>query len=226
MKLNQTGRPVMNDDLAMNYAYNLGRSESFIRILLGDFGAPSEHDRANARAEREVTRRTVRERCEAAAATVDHRDPVVIWCHLNAEGDLLEALIPDAIQVSGADSDEAKEEKLSAFTRGEARVLVTKPVVAGWGLNWQHCAHVVYFPTHSHEQYYQAVRRCWRFGQTRPVVVDLIRTDGDARVLANLQRKATAADKMFADLVAHMNDAMKIDTGRVYDRPAEAPAWL
>jgi hypothetical protein len=82
-------------------------------------------------------------------------------------GDLLERLIPDAAQVSGADSDEAKEEKFLAFARGELRVLVTKPKIGAWGLNFQHCAHVTTFPSHSFEQYYQGIRRCWRFGQTR-----------------------------------------------------------
>jgi hypothetical protein len=179
------------------------------------------------REEREVTRRTIRERCEAAAALVaDTGQPAVVWCHLNAEGDLLTRLIPDAIQVSGSDDDDAKEEAFAAFGAGRARVLVIKPRIGAWGLNWQHCAHVVYFPSHSYEQYYQAVRRCWRFGQARPVVVDLVRTDGDAAVLANLQRKAAQADRMFTDLVAHMHDALAVDRGRAYPDPVEVPPWL
>lgn len=176
--------------------------------------------------EREVTRRTIQERCEAAAAKVEHREPAVVWCHLNAEGDLLEKLIPGAIQVSGNDTDDGKEAKFDAFTKGQARVLVTKPKIGAWGLNWQHCAHVVYFPSHSYEQYYQAVRRCWRFGQTIPVVVDLIRTDGDAAVLANLQRKAAQADRMFTDLVAQMADAQSIDHRRSFEQPVAVPTWL
>ena len=82
------------------------------------------------------------------------------------------------------------------------RVLVTKPSIAGWGLNFQHCAHVTFFPSHSFEQYYQGVRRCWRFGQTNPVTVDVVTTEGERRVLDNLQRKAAAADRMFNKLVA------------------------
>lgn len=177
--------------------------------------------------EREVTRRTIQERCEATAEKVaDTGRPAVVWCHLNDEGDFLERLIPDALQVSGSDSDDTKEERFAAFKSGECRVLVCKPKIGAWGLNWEHCSHVTYFPSHSYEQYYQAVRRCWRFGQTRPVLVDIVRTDGDANVLANLQRKARAADKMFSDLVSHMNDAIKIDHSRTFTRETEVPAWL
>jgi len=103
---------------------------------------------------------------------------------------------------------------------------VTKPKIGAWGLNWEHCSHVVYFPSHSYEQYYQAVRRCWRFGQTHPVTVDIVRTDGDVNVLANLQRKATQADRMFTDLVKHMNDALSLDRGRSYGAEVKVPTWL
>jgi hypothetical protein len=188
--------------------------------LLFDLPAVGFHE------EREVTRRTIQERCEAVAGLVSGNEPAVVWCHLNAEGDLLERLIPGAVQVSGADSDERKEEAFAAFKAGDVRVLVTKPKIGAWGLNWEHCAHVAYFPSHSYEQYYQAVRRCWRFGQKRSVLVDLVRTDGDANVLANLQRKGQQADKMFSDLVRHMADAEGIKSGRTYDKPLEVPAWL
>lgn len=177
--------------------------------------------------EREVTHRTIQERCEASTAKVAGTgQPAVIWCHLNDEGDLLAKMIPDATQVSGRDSDESKEEKFAAFKSGQCRVLIIKPVIGAWGLNWEHCAHIVYFPSHSYERYYQAVRRCWRFGQTRPVIVDIVRTDGDSAVLANLQRKAKAADKMFSDLVTHMNESMGIDNRRAYEIRVEVPSWL
>lgn len=177
--------------------------------------------------EREVTRRTINERCEMAASKVSDTDqPAVVWCHLNDEGDLLAKLIPDCQQVSGRDSDDCKEEKFAAFKHGQTRVLVTKPKIGAWGLNWEHCAHVVYFPSHSYEQYYQAVRRCWRFGQTRQVLVDIIRTDGDENVLKNLQRKAIAADKMFSDLVSHMNDAVTVKIDRSYNQKERIPQWL
>ncbi len=178
------------------------------------------------REEREEQRRTVAERCEQAAALVEHDQPAVVWCHLNAEGDRLARLIPGAVQVKGSDSVEAKEEALRAFSDGEVRVLVTKPVIGAWGLNWQHCAHMTFFPSHSYEQYYQAVRRCWRFGQRRPVVVDVVTTEGGRNALENLQRKADAAARMFDRLVLHMNDALAVARVDPHTTPMRSPAWL
>ena len=176
--------------------------------------------------QREERRRTVRERCEKVASLVDDGEQALVWCHLNDEGDLLEDLIPDAIQVSGSDSDDAKEERLLAFARGEARVLVTKPRIAGFGLNLQKCAHVTFFPSHSYEQYYQGVRRCWRFGQKRPVVVDVVTTEGEQEVLKNLQRKAAQADKMFSNLVTQMRMGQKLSGARTFSKPTQVPSWL
>ena len=106
------------------------------------------------------------------------------------------------------------------------RVLIIKPKIGAFGLNWQHCAHVVTFASHSYEQYYQAVRRCWRFGQTRPVTVDVVTTRGEAQVMKNLQRKADAADRMFSQLVACMNNALHIDKTQQYTGKMEKPKWL
>lgn len=177
------------------------------------------------RAEREESRRSLTERCEAAAAALEDADHAVAWCHLNDESKRLAELIDGAVQVSGVDSEYAKEEKLAAFTRGEIRVLVTKPSIGAWGLNWQHAHRMTYFPSHSYEQMYQSVRRMWRFGQTKPVEVDFITTPSTSAVLANLRRKATAADQMFAELVAHMNNAAGIDP-HTYDQDMEVPSWL
>lgn len=91
---------------------------------------------------------------------------------------------------------------------------------------FQHCAHVVYFPSHSFEQYYQSIRRCWRFGQSRPVTVDIITTEGERGVLANLRRKAEQADEMFSRLVAQMNHALSIERGNNHTKALEVPAWL
>ena len=176
--------------------------------------------------QREERRRTVKERCEKVGSLVDHKDQALVWCHLNEEGDLLERLIPDAVQVSGSDSDEVKEERLLAFARGEARVLITKPRIAGFGLNLQRCAHVTFFPSHSYEQYYQGVRRCWRFGQKRPVTVDIVTTEGEQEVLKNLQRKAAQADKMFSHLVEQMQRGIKINGARNFTTQTQVPSWL
>lgn len=180
----------------------------------------------NMQEEREERRRTVQERCERAAELVaDTGDPAVIWCHLNEEGKLLARLIPGAEEISGSTPDERKEEIYEAFTAGEVRVIVSKPKIGAWGLNWQHCAHVVTFASHSFEQYYQAVRRCWRFGQQRPVTVDLIATEGEQGIKENMLRKSAAADRMFAELVGHMNHALRLERHEYNDKP-EVPSWL
>ena len=106
------------------------------------------------------------------------------------------------------------------------RRLISKASIFGWGLNFQHCAHIVYFPTHSYESMYQAIRRCHRFGQTRPVEVDFVTTAGGANILANLQRKAAQADSMFTSLIAHMNNALHVNRSRIRDTPMEVPKWL
>lgn len=177
--------------------------------------------------EREERRRTLSERCEMVAELVtDTMAPAVVWCHLNAEGDLLEKIIPDARQVSGASTDDEKEEVFEAFGSGQLRVVVIKPKIGAWGLNWQHCSHVLTFASHSYEQYYQAVRRCWRFGQERSVVVDLVSTEGERGIKENMRRKSEAADRMFSALVSHMNEAMRIDGAVRFEKVMEVPAWL
>lgn len=176
--------------------------------------------------QREERRRTVAERCEKVAELVDDGQPALVWCHLNDEGDILAQIIPDCVQVSGGDSDDEKEEKFTAFSAGQIRVLATKPKIGAWGLNFQHCAHVTFFPSHSFEQYYQGVRRCYRFGQTRPVQVDIVTTEGEQYVMENLQRKAAQADKMFSSLVAQMNNAQKIKRVNTATLDMEVPAWL
>lgn len=170
--------------------------------------------------------RTMVERCEKAAELVSDDQPALSWCHLNSEGDLLTKLIPGAVQVSGKDSDEAKEEKFLSFINGESRVLVTKPSIGALGLNFQHCAHVTFFPSHSYEQTYQGIRRCWRFGQKRPVKVDVVTSEGEAGVLSNLQRKASQADKMFENLVREMSNEQALNTKREFGKETEVPSWL
>ena len=105
-------------------------------------------------------------------------------------------------------------------------MLITKPKIGAFGLNWQHCSHMTFFPSHSYEQYYQAVRRSWRFGQKNPVTIDIITTEGGRNALENLQRKADAADKMFDRLVVHMNDALHIERSTTAANPIEVPSWL
>lgn len=177
--------------------------------------------------QRDERRRSITERCGRVASLVNPTgEQALVWCHLNEEGDMLERMIPDAVQVSGKDQDEAKEEKLLAFASGQARVLITKPKIAGFGMNFQNCHHVTFFPSHSYEQYYQGVRRCWRFGQTKPVHVDIITTEGERGVLKNLQRKTVQADRMFSNLVAEMNAALGIERASNFINNQEVPQWL
>jgi len=176
--------------------------------------------------ERAELRRTISERCEKAAELLATAQPGIAWCHLNPEGDLLTRLIPGAVQVAGNDSPDAREEKLAAFSRGEIRVLVTKPKIGAWGLNWQHCHQMTYFPDYSYEAHYQAVRRCWRFGQEHPVTIDVVTSPGGANALAGLERKSAQADRMYAALVTHMRDVLHLDRSHVFDKPIEVPPWL
>lgn len=177
--------------------------------------------------QREERRRTIAERCEKAAELVAHTGkPAICWASLNDEADLLERLVPGAVQVSGTDTDEEKEEKFAAFSSGQSRVLVIKPVIGAWGLNWQHCAHMTVFAGYSYEQYYQGVRRCWRFGQTQSVVVDNVVSDGEGEVLASRKRKAEQASRMFDSLVTHMREGMAIERGRYGSKKEEVPSWL
>lgn len=176
--------------------------------------------------ERAERRRTLDERCEYVADLVRHGEPAVVWCHMNPEGDRLEEIIPDARQIAGRTPDEEKVELYDAFSDGQLRVLVIKPKIGAWGLNWQHCSHVVTFPSHSYEQYYQSVRRCWRFGQQQPVQLDVVATEGEVRVLGNLRRKAAKADEMFTALVAEMNRAVNIERQAYSGNQIEVPEWL
>lgn len=177
--------------------------------------------------QREERRRTIDERCEKVAELVsDTGRPAVVWTHMNPEGDLCEKLIPDAVQVSGSDRDEVKEERYLAFASGQIRVLVTKPVLAAWGLNWQHCSHQTFFPSHSMEQYAQAVHRSLRYGQTRTVRVDMVASEGEQGVLENIQRKMDAQEVMFGALVGNMRDTLNIHRADPFVTPAALPEWL
>lgn len=146
----------------------------------------------------------------AAMANGGSNDPWVIWCELNAEGDALRAAIPDAVEIRGADTTDHKERALHDFAAGTIRVLITKPKIAGFGLNWQHCHNVGFVGvTDSWESYYQAVRRCWRFGQQHTVNVFLFVSDQEGAVLKNLERKEIDAQAMFEALSAETASAVR-----------------
>ncbi len=176
--------------------------------------------------ERQERKRTLTERCEFVANLVNHNRPAAIWCNTNDEGDLLADIIPDAEQIAGKTSDDRRVELYDAFRSGELKKLVIKAKIGAWGLNWQHCNHVVNFATHSYEQYYQLIRRCWRYPQKNAVRLDTIATVGEVRVLGNMRAKAKRADAMFQHLVAEMNEAVRIERENLYTRKVEVPTWL
>jgi hypothetical protein len=155
---------------------------------------------------------------------------------MNAEADAIAAAIPDAVQVSGSDDSEVKAERLLGFADGKYRVLVTKPKIAGFGMNWQHCSKILFAgASHSFEQTYQAIRRCWRFGQTRPVDVHVIRAENESAIINNYRRKESDAARMQSELLNHMREYTRADlTGHAgkewnaYD-PAQRmslPTWI
>ena len=176
--------------------------------------------------QRKERRNTIGDRCNRVADIVNQRTgPSIVWCHMNDEGDLLEKLIDGAVQISGKDSDKSKESKFLNFSKGDTKVLVTKPQIGAWGLNFQHCNHMTFFPSHSYEQYYQAVRRCWRFGQTRPVHVDIVTTEGEKGVLKNLQNKEIKANDMFDRMSSLVSDAKSVSLTK-FNEDMEVPPWL
>jgi hypothetical protein len=191
-----------------------------------DLGRLFDMPAATLEEQRDESRRSITERCERVATLATHDQPALVWCHLNEEAKLLADMIPGAIEVAGSHTDQQKEDRLLGFADGKHRVLVTKPRIGAWGLNFQHCAHITYFPSHSYEQYYQAVRRSWRFGQTREVIVDVIYTEGQKKVFQNLTRKSHQADDMFANLVKEMNDSIAHRQTTTYGKRTETPSWL
>jgi len=177
--------------------------------------------------EREERRRTIPERVEFAASLVNGRaDQSIVWCELNEEGKALRQAIEDSVEVSGSMSDEQKEEALIGFANGQVKNLIIKPKIGAWGLNFQNCSNVVVFPSHSFEQYYQSVRRCWRFGQTKEVTVNIVISEGQFGILKNLKRKQQQVNTMFRELVAHMRDAMHLTTNDFFPEEVKVPKWL
>lgn len=185
-------------------------------------------------AQRAARRASLEDRVAIAAELVNGSDdPWIVWCDLNVESEALARSIPGAVEVRGSDDPEVKEQQLADFSSRKTRVLVTKPSIAGHGMNWQHCAHVAFVGlSHSFEAYYQALRRTYRFGQRRPVHVHLITSTGEGAVLVNLKRKQAEAETLHAELVQHLDDftavkaaGRELATYRPH-RPLEIPAWL
>jgi hypothetical protein len=172
---------------------------------------------------REEQKLTVKNRCEIAAELA-HKKTSVYWCNLNDESDLLSELDPDAVEIHGGMSLEAKEEALVAFARGEIPRLITKAKMTSMGLNWQHCNHTVFFPTYSYEQYYQAIRRFWRFGQKNAVTCEMVISEGQERVMEALEQKTAKAIELYTNLVSSVNNFREIK--KEFNQIASKPLFL
>lgn len=174
---------------------------------------------------RQENKLTIERRCEKAAELAIGRGTSVYWCNLNNEGDLLQEMDRGASQISGSMSLDKKEELLTAFSCGEIKRLITKAKMTAFGLNWQHCNHAVFFPTFSYEQYYQAIRRFWRFGQKRDVTVDMVFSDGQKRILDSLLAKAEKANELFDKLNININKKYDI-SGREFNKKITLPKFI
>lgn len=174
---------------------------------------------------REEQKATIEARCEKSVDLASKHETSVYWCNFNDEGDLLQEFDKNAFQLKGSMQLEKKEEILLAFSNGEIKKLITKPKITCFGLNWQHCNHTIFFPTFSYEQYYQAIRRFYRFGQQREVFVDIVHSDGQKRVLDSLLAKAEKASELFSELNANLNSSFDTQ-GREFDKQILLPNFL
>ena len=197
---------------------------------------PVEGDAARTLSERLRARRNSLEQRVAFAATLVPEDrPCMLWANLNDECAALAEMIPGAVDLRGSDKEEEKERKIKGFVSGDIRVLISKPSICGFGLNFQHCADTVFVGLNdSFEQVYQAVRRFWRYGQTKTVNVHFVAASTEGAVLENLRRKEADADRMGAAMVANMADLssdLVHSASRETDTynptlPVQVPAWL
>lgn len=180
----------------------------------------------------DIKRQTAGNRADKASELVQaDKQPWVVWCDTDYEADALAKRLPDAIEVRGSMPVERKEANLAAFVEGDARVIVTKPSVAGMGLNWQHCARMAFVGrSFSYEAWYQAVRRCWRFGQTRDVEAHIIVAEGEDQIGRVIDRKAEDHSKMKFAMASAMRRAIDRSASRLIDynptHDGRLPLWL
>jgi hypothetical protein len=173
---------------------------------------------------REEQKLTVEDRCEKAVSLASGKTSVY-WCNLNEESSLLKTLDVDAVEIVGGMSIDQKEEILVSFAKGEINRLITKAKMTSMGLNWQHCNHTVFFPTYSYEQYYQAIRRFWRFGQKSEVTCDMVVSEGQEQVMKALEQKTQKAIELYSNLVAAANQDFHTKS-KQFDKFVQLPAFL
>lgn len=171
--------------------------------------------------ERRLARKnSLKERCQLAADIVNgSEDQWVIWCDLNDESKLLASIIDDAVEVTGTDSDDHKEKTMLGFARGDVKNIVSKPKIAGWGMNWQNCHNMVFVGlSDSFEALYQAVRRCYRFGQNHNVNVYVVTHETEGAVVRNIKRKEEQFDEMVKQMTANMTDLTKAELKSIFNQ--------
>lgn len=162
----------------------------------------------------EEKRLTCEARADRAAKLANESETCVVWCDTNYDADALKERINDCVEVRGSDKERDREYRFEAFLSGEAKRIITKPEIAGLGLNWQHCNHQVFGGlSYSFEQYYQAVRRCWRFGQLRPVTVDIVLADSDSAIESAIARKESDHQLMQSGMAEAMRAATLAELG-------------
>lgn len=173
---------------------------------------------------REEQKLTVENRCQKAVELAEGKTSVY-WCNLNDESDMLALLDSEAVEIVGGMSIDQKEEILVAFARGQIKRLITKAKMTSMGLNWQHCNHTVFFPTWSYEQYYQAIRRFWRFGQKSEVTCDMVLSEGQERVIEALEQKTQKAIELYGNLVSAANQDFSI-AAKPFDKAIKLPEFI
>lgn len=172
---------------------------------------------------RNEQRQTEQQRCESAMSLASGKTSVY-WCNTNNESAILKNSDKEAVEIIGSQSIEKKEEILLAFANGQIKRLITKAKMTGMGLNWQHCNHSVFFPTWSYEQYYQAIRRFWRFGQKNKVTIDMVISDGQIRVIEALQQKTEKAKQLHEELTKNVNRTFE-HKQKDFIHPIIKPKW-
>jgi ERCC4-related helicase len=173
---------------------------------------------------RHEQKQTEVKRCEKAVSLTENKTSVY-WVNTNKESELIKNLDNEAYEIKGSMSIEQKEERLLAFANGDIKRLITKARMTGMGLNWQHCNHSVFFPTWSYEQYYQAIRRFWRFGQKKPVHIDVVISDGQSRVLSALEEKTKKANELYTKLTKQVNKEYT-DLSKEFNKEVIKPKFL
>ena len=173
---------------------------------------------------RHEVKQTIKERCEKAVELAKGKTSVY-WCNLNEESKLIKELDREAVEIIGSQTMEKKEQILLDFAQGKIKRIITKAKMTGMGLNWQHCQHSVFFPTYSYEQYYQSIRRFWRFGQKKDVTIDMVISDGQESVLESLQVKTRKARELHENLVKDVNNSFIYIT-KEFNKEIKQPKFI